>query len=108
MKVTVICEVRGTANNGTSVAAYNLINYLKSRGHEVTVVCPDEQHRGEPGYAILPPTNLTMFSGIFEKNNVVLSRYDEEIITNAIKDADVVHILVPLFISRKTSKLVNR
>ncbi|MDD7676594.1 MAG: glycosyltransferase [Eubacteriales bacterium] len=108
MKVTVICEVLGTANNGTSVAAYNLINYLKSRGHEVTVVCPDEQHRGEPGYAILPPTNLTMFSGIFEKNNVVLSRYDEEIITNAIKDADVVHILVPLFISRKTSKLVKR
>lgn len=108
MKVTVICEVLGEANNGTSVAAYNLINYLKSRGHEVTVVCPDECRRGEDGFVVLPLTALKIFNGIFKKNNVTLARYDEKLLTAAIKDADVVHILVPLFISRKTSKLVKR
>lgn len=45
MKITIICEVLGQPNNGTSVAAYNLINYLREEGHEVTVVCPDEDKK---------------------------------------------------------------
>lgn len=108
MNVTVICEVLGEANNGTSVAAYNLINYLKSRGHEVTVVCPDAERRGEEGYVVLPLANMTIFNGILRNNNVTLAHYDEKLLTDAIKDADVVHIMVPLFIARRTSKLVKR
>lgn len=54
MKIAIICEVLGEANNGTTLAALNLISYLKSRGHDVRVVCPDEDKRGLPGYYILP------------------------------------------------------
>ena len=28
MKITIVCDVLGEANNGTSLAAYNLINTL--------------------------------------------------------------------------------
>lgn len=109
MKITIICEVLGQPNNGTSVAAYNLINYLREEGHEVTVVCPDEDKKGVNGYVVLPLENMgAVARGFFERNNVVLPRYDEEILTRAVKDADVVHIMVPLFISRRTSRLVKR
>ena len=41
MKITVVCDVLGEANNGTSLAAYNLIKYLKKCGHDVSVISPD-------------------------------------------------------------------
>ena len=109
MKVTIICEVLGEPNNGTTVAAYNLINYLKSRGHDVRVVCPDASRKGQPGFYVLPMTNMGPIArGFFERNNVVLPRFDREILMDAVKDADVVHIMVPLFIARRTSKLVKQ
>ena len=40
MKVTVICDVLGEANNGTTLAAKNLITYLVAQvavGREVTI-----------------------------------------------------------------------
>ncbi|MBQ0099864.1 MAG: hypothetical protein KBS91_04905 [Firmicutes bacterium] len=45
MKITIIAEVLGEANNGTTIACLNLINYLKSKGHEVKVVCPDQDKK---------------------------------------------------------------
>jgi len=41
MKVTIVCDVLGTENNGTTIAAMNLVRSLRSRGHEVKIVCPD-------------------------------------------------------------------
>ena len=34
MKVTIGCDVLGKANNGTTIAAINLINALKNEGVE--------------------------------------------------------------------------
>ena len=48
MKITIVCDVLGEPNNGTSIAAYNLINTLKNKGHDVKVLCPDELKKGEP------------------------------------------------------------
>ena len=38
MKIAIICDVLGKENNGTTVAAMNLIRSLKAKGHEVRVV----------------------------------------------------------------------
>lgn len=37
MKITMICDVLGEANNGTTLAALNLITHLRSKGHDLTV-----------------------------------------------------------------------
>lgn len=50
MKVTIVCEVLGKANNGTTVAALNLIRSLKEKGHSVKVICPDADREGLEGY----------------------------------------------------------
>lgn len=105
MKIVIICEVLGQANNGTTIAALNLINYLKSRGHDVRVVCPDEDKRGLPGYYILPKAKFVNW--IFRKNNLNLAKFDEKIVYNAVHDADIVHFMIALFISRKASRYVE-
>ena len=49
MNVTIVCEVLGKANNGTTVAALNLIRSLKEKGHNVKVICPDADRGGLEG-----------------------------------------------------------
>lgn len=105
MKIAIICEVLGEANNGTSLAAYNLINYLKSQGHDVRVVCSDEDKRDLPGYYILPKNKFV--SWIIQKNQLSLSRFDKSIVSQAIDGVDIVHIMVPLFLAKPTSKYVK-
>lgn len=107
MRVTIICEVLGEANNGTTIAALNLIGYLKGRGHDVKVVCPDEDKRDWPGYYILPKANLWVFNKLVEKNDVTLASFDKKVVYEAVKDADIVHFMLPLFAARKISKYVE-
>lgn len=42
MKITMVCDVLGKENNGTTIAAMNLIRYLREHGHEVRVLCCDQ------------------------------------------------------------------
>ena len=42
MNITVVCDVLGLENNGVTIAAMNLIRFLKSRNHNVRVLCADE------------------------------------------------------------------
>ena len=54
MRILIAADVLGEPNNGISIAAYNLINALQERGHEVRVLCPDEDKRSNFNYYILP------------------------------------------------------
>lgn len=108
MIVTVVCEVFGVPNNGTTIAAMNLISYLRQCGHTVRVVCPDEDKRGLPGYYVLPKANMgPILDYMFKLNKVVLPSFDEGIMREAMRGADVVHIMIPLFIARKTALLAK-
>lgn len=35
-----------------TLAAMNLIGFLRERGHQVTVLCPDREKADLPGYAV--------------------------------------------------------
>ena len=100
MKVTVICDVLGEANNGTTLAAKNLITYLVEQGHTVRIVSPDSTTEGEEGYYVVPPLHLGFVADkILEMNGVQLAKADKSILREAIKDSDVVHLLVPFPLS---------
>ncbi len=106
MKVTVICDVLGEANNGTTLAALNLINYLKNSGHEVTVVSPDLSK--EEGYITVEPLNLGIVCNwILRLNGVLPGKPDKELLKNAIRDADLVHLLLPFPLSVTTIKIAK-
>lgn len=41
MNVTIICDVLGEPNNGTTIATLNLIHYLTDKGHLRKIVSAD-------------------------------------------------------------------
>ena len=54
MTITIVCDVLGKENNGTTIAAMNLIRYLKSKGHTVRVLCSDQEKRGRKDISSQP------------------------------------------------------
>lgn len=108
MKVCVVCDVLGEENNGTTVAAMNLIRSLKAKGHQVTVICPDQNRRGTEGYVVVDKLNLGPLNGYVEKNGVTLSRASKKVIEPVIRDADVVHLLIPFALSNAALRIAKK
>lgn len=108
MIITVVCDVLGEENNGTTIAAMNLIRSLKAKGHEVRVICPDQDKKNLPGYYIVKTINLGPLNNYVKKNGVALAKADKKVIYEAIRDADAVHLMVPFSLSKATVKLAKK
>ena len=108
MKILIVADVLGEPNNGTSRATYNLINALKERGHDVRVLCDDEDKKGVPNYFVLKKMNFLMFNNYVQKNGVALSKADTSIFEKAIEGVDVVHIMLPFISTCKFVSFANK
>lgn len=107
MRIAMICDVLGKENNGTTIAAMNLIRSLRQKGHEVRVVCPDPARAGEKDYYSVPTYPLGPFKGYVAKNGVTLARPVRPVLEQAIGGADVVHILIPFSLGRAAVRLAR-
>ncbi|MDE5671686.1 MAG: glycosyltransferase [Eubacterium sp.] len=97
MTVTVVCDVLGEENNGTTVATMNLVRYLKSRGDTVRILCADQNRKEDENVFVVSNIDFGILLNAFiDKVGVSLAKPDEDIIRNAIIGADVVHIMFPL------------
>ena len=94
MKITIVSDAAVTGQGDASVAAANLIRSMKARGHEVVVLCPDEDKAGKEGYIKVSRQ---------EKGSA-----QNEAMESAIWDSDVVHIMLPGAIGRAAIKLCVR
>ncbi len=107
MRIVVICDVLGEENNGTSIAAMNLIRSLTEKGHDVRVICCDQKRKGQEGYFIVPQRNFGIFNGYVAKNGVALARPDQHIIKEALDGADIIHVMQPFSLGNFTAKLAK-
>ena len=107
MTLTVICDVLGKENNGTTIAAMNLIRSMRAKGHTVRVVCADEERRGEKDYYVVPTQDLGPLNLYLKKNGVTLALPDNEIILKALDGADAVHIMTPFLLASRAAKLAH-
>ncbi len=97
MIVTVVCDVLGEENNGTTVASMNLVRYLKSRGDTVRILCADQSRKNDENVYTVPNIDFGILLKAFvNKVGVSLAKPDEDIVRNAIIGADIVHIMFPL------------
>ena len=108
MRVTIVADVLGIENNGTTITAINFINSLKKKGHEVSVVCPDKNKTGLYGYYVVPSLNLGILNNYVKKNNITLAKADSKIITEAIENADIVHVMMPFFLGVKGARIAKK
>lgn len=108
MIVTVVCDVLGEENNGTSVAAMNLIRFLKDQGHTVRILCGDQDKKGMENVYVVPNLNFgKMLNKFVDKVGVTLAKPDKDIIKEALTGADICHIMVPLSLGIYTCKIAR-
>lgn len=108
MTITVVCDVLGAENNGTTIAAMNLIRFLKSQGHTVRILCGDEDKKGQDGYYVVPNYNLgKLLNAFVKKVGVKLARPVKSIIEEVLDGTDLVHIMVPLALGLATVKIAK-
>lgn len=109
MKITIVADVYGVANNGTATGCRNLAMRLQERGHQVTILSTfaGENETGIK-YVQLPKRKLMGFYKIAEKNGVMLAKPVEQQIIKAVADADIVHCLVGFKTSRATIPILRQ
>lgn len=108
MVITVVCDVLGEENNGTTAASMSLIRYLKKQGHTVRVLCADQFRAGEEGFYVTPNLNLgKLLNAYIHKVGITLAKADEEIIRQSLIGADLVHCMIPFSLSMATVKIAK-
>lgn len=96
MVITVVCDVLGEENNGTTIASMNLIRHLRSCGHTVRVLCPDQDKRGQDGYYVVDNLHLGKWLDAYVKKvGVTLSKPQKDVVYAALDGAEHVHIMLP-------------
>ena len=105
MTITIVCDILGEENNGTTIACMNLIRFLRAQGHTVRVVCADQDKAGNECFYVVPELNLYLLNPIVERNGVTLPRPDRSLLEDAIRDCDVVHTTFVLQLSHTAVKI---
>ena len=108
MIITVVCDVFGEENNGTTVVTMNLIRYLQTEGHTVRILCADQSKIGLDNYYIVPNKSFgKMLDSLVSRVGVSLAKPDYEVIMKALIDAEHVHIMIPLGLGLATAKAAH-
>lgn len=108
MIVTIVADVLGKANNGTTIAAINLMRTLMAKGHTVRCICPDSDKKGAKNYYVMPTLSFGPFQTIVDHNQVVLAKPDKMEMGRAIKGSDIVHIMMPFTLGRAAIKYCKK
>ncbi|MCR5184703.1 MAG: glycosyltransferase [Bacilli bacterium] len=108
MTILVACDVLGEENNGTTIAAMNLIRYLKEQGETVRVLCCDITKTGQEGYYVVPTRSFGfLIDPVIKKNQVELANPKPKIIAEALKGVDIVHCMLPFALGKKTMEMAK-
>ena len=107
MTITIVCDILGEENNGTTIACMNLIRFLRAQGHTVRVVCADQNKADNECFYVVPELNLYLLNPIVERNGVTLPRLDRSLLEDAIRDCDVVHTTFVLQLSHTAVKIAK-
>lgn len=109
MKILIVSDVLGEENNGTTVAAMNLIRYLKSQGHDVRILCPDQDKRGQDGYFIVKTLSLgKLIDNYVAKVGVALAKPEKDVIEQAMDGVDLVHVMLPFALGTAAVKMAKK
>ncbi|MBP5342727.1 glycosyltransferase [bacterium] len=108
MIITIVADVLGQENNGTTIVCMNLVRYLKSRGDEVRILTSDKDKAGMEGYYIVPVYNLGFILNYMLKiNNVELAKPDKRIIKEALTGSDLCHVIIPFALGIQAAKMAR-
>ena len=107
MRVTVVCDVLGEENNGTTVTTMNLVRSLKDKGHTVNILCSDVDKMGKEGYFVCPVRNFGPFNGYVRHVGVSLAKPIPSVVRAAVESADIVHCMLPFALTKAAVRMAK-
>jgi 1-acyl-sn-glycerol-3-phosphate acyltransferase len=114
MIITLVIDTFNINNNGTTMSATRLAHALAARGHTVRVVAcgnagdtPGQASDG-PEMFYVPELVVPIASWLAHRQNTLFAKPDREILTAAIKGADVVHIYQPWPLGRAAERVARQ
>lgn len=109
MKLLIVCDVLGEENNGTTIATMNLIRALKNKGHDVRVLCADQDKRGQDGYYVVKNLSFgKLLDKYIAKVGVTLAKPQNDVIEKAMDGVDLVHIMLPFALGKAAVKIARK
>lgn len=105
MKITIVCDVLGEENNGTTVTTMNLVRSLKEKGHTVNILCSDVDKMGKEGYFVCPKRSFGPFNGYVDHVGVSLSKPLPSVVRAAVESSDVVHCMLPFALTKAAVRM---
>ncbi len=109
MIITLVCDVLGKENNGTTIAAMNLVRFLRNQGHRVRILCSDQERKGQEDVYVVPTLNMgRLLNNYVARAGVSLAHPDEAIVREAFEGADIAHIMMPFSLGMKAAKVAKR
>lgn len=102
MKILLVLDQFDGANNGNTITARRLFSILKRHGHDVRILASGESRDDKWG---LPVIKVPIFDGLIRKQGFVFAKPVKEIVEEAVKWADFVHIVMPFMVSKMATKM---
>lgn len=108
LKILLVADQFYSANNGMTISARRFAAVLRAHGHDVRVISfgRPEDLAGQPGY-ILKKQHIPVFDKLVSQQGMTFAKVDAEVLTEAIRWADVVHFLTPFALTHRGIRLAR-
>lgn len=108
MKITVVCDILGKEDNGTTIATMNFIRHLQKH-HKVKILCADKTKKGLPDYYVVGTKKFPGAIAKFVKSTgFQLAKPDKYTVMHAVLGADVVHVFEPFALGMAAIRIANK
>lgn len=113
MNIVFVIDMIGAQNNGTTITAMRTAKVLKDHGHQVRFIgFVPKDHSDLSDYDIMETDEMNFgpFNNVIHENGMILSKISKEDypkIRDFIKDADVVHLLMPFHLESQLRVLAK-
>lgn len=103
MKIVLVVDQYDIGNNGTTMSARNLVEAMRERGHQVSVVGMGKE--GENKY-VLPELKIPVVTQVSHKQGMSFAKPVESTLREAFQGADIVHFYMPFLPLATTGKRI--
>lgn len=103
MIITLVMDQFDVEGNGITVAAKRLSESLERRGHTVRVVTTGKE--GPNRYIVKEKRDLVQYFA--KKQKMSIGKPDREILKKAFEGSDVIHFMMPFFLSAEGKKIAD-
>lgn len=105
MKILLVIDQFDKKNNGTTISTIRFAENLIKHGHDVKVITTGEP--GENKY-IVKERYVPIATHYAHKQGLLFAYPDEEVLTKAISECDIVHFLMPFALEKKGISIAKK